>query len=59
MDHAKKLAGAFDFEITLFQVLPFISVYGAPELMTPFMVDEKTREGAEKYLRDLSEELRN
>ena len=58
LDHAEKLGGVFDSEIILFQVVPFISIYGAPELMTPFMVDENAREAAEKYLRDVSEELR-
>jgi nucleotide-binding universal stress UspA family protein len=58
LDHAEKLAETFDSEIILFQVVPFIPTYGAPELMMPFIVDEKQKEAAEKYLSNLSEELK-
>ena len=58
LDHAEKLAETFDSEIILFQVVPFMPVYGAPELMTPFIVDEKQKEAAERYLTNLSEELK-
>ena len=58
LDHAEKLAKTFDSEIILFQVVPFIPIYGAPELMMPFIVDEKQKEAAEKYLSNLSEELK-
>ena len=59
LDYAEKLAETFDSEIILFQVVPFMSIYGAPDLMTPFIVnDEKQREAAERYLTNLSEELK-
>jgi nucleotide-binding universal stress UspA family protein len=58
LDHAEKLAETFDSEIILFQVVPFMPIYGAPELMTPFIVDEKQKEVAERYLTNLSEELK-
>jgi nucleotide-binding universal stress UspA family protein len=48
----------FDSEIILFQVVPFMPIYGSPELVTPLIVDEKQKESAEKYLANLSEELR-
>jgi nucleotide-binding universal stress UspA family protein len=58
LDHAEKLAKAFGSEIILLQVVPFMPVFGAPELMTSFTVDEKQKEAAERYLTNLSEELR-
>jgi len=58
LDHAEKLAEAFGSEIILFQVVPFMPIFGAPELMTSFTVDEKQKEAAERYLTNLSEELR-
>jgi nucleotide-binding universal stress UspA family protein len=58
LDHAEKLAETFDSEIILLQVVPFMPIYGAPELMTPFIVDEKQKEVAERYLTNLSEELK-
>jgi nucleotide-binding universal stress UspA family protein len=58
LDHAEKLAEAFGSEIILFQVVPFMPFYGTPELMTSFTVDEKQKEAAERYLTNLSEELR-
>ena len=58
LDHAEKLAETFDAEIILSQVVPFMPIYGAPELMTPFIVDEKQKEVAERYLTNLSEELK-
>jgi nucleotide-binding universal stress UspA family protein len=42
-DHAEKLAETFDAETILFQVIPFMPMYGAPELVTPFFVDEKQK----------------
>ena len=33
-------------------------IYGAPELVVPFVVDEKQKEAAEKYLTHLAEELK-
>jgi nucleotide-binding universal stress UspA family protein len=33
-------------------------IYGSPELVTPLIVDEKQKEAAEKYLLNITEELR-
>jgi nucleotide-binding universal stress UspA family protein len=58
LDQAEKLAKTFDAEIVLFQVVPFMPIYGSPELVTPLIVDEKQKEAAEKYLLNLAEELK-
>jgi len=58
LDQAEKLAKTFDAEIILFQVVPFMPIYGSPELVTPLIVDEKQKEAAEKYLLNLGEELK-
>jgi nucleotide-binding universal stress UspA family protein len=58
LDQAEKLAKNFDAEIILFQVVPFMPIYGSPELVTPLIVDEKQKEVAEKYLANLAEELK-
>src|SRR4030066_1307913 len=58
LDHAEKLAKTFEAEIILFQVVPFMPIYGSPELVTPLIVDEKQKEAAEKYLANLAEELK-
>jgi len=58
LDEAEKLAKVFDAEILLFQVVPFMPIYGSPELVTPLIVDEKQKEAAEKYLANLGEELK-
>ena len=58
LDHAEKLAKAFDAEILLFQVVPFMPIYGSPELVTPLIIDEKQKEAAEKYLTNLAEEVK-
>ena len=58
LDHAEKLAAVFGSEIILFQVVPFMPIYGAPELVTPFIVDEKQKEAADRYLTNLVEELK-
>jgi len=58
LDQAEKLAVAFDAEIILFQVVPFMPIYGSPELVTPLIVDEKHKEAVEKYLANLAEELK-
>jgi len=55
---AEKLAKTFDAEIILFQVVPFMPIYGSPELVTPLIIDEKQKEAAEKYLANLTEELK-
>jgi nucleotide-binding universal stress UspA family protein len=56
LGHAEKLAEAFGAEIILFQVIPIIYAYAAPELVS-LVADEKQKEAAEKYLMDLAEEL--
>ena len=58
LDHAEKLAKTFDAEIILFQIIPLIPIYGAPEFVTPFIVDEKQKEVAESYLTHLAEEMK-
>jgi nucleotide-binding universal stress UspA family protein len=58
LEEAEKLAQLFGAEIVLFQVVPFMPIYGSPELVTPLIVDEKQKEAAEKYLLTLTEELR-
>ncbi|MGQ9648043.1 MAG: universal stress protein [Thermodesulfobacteriota bacterium] len=58
LEEAEKLAQIFGAEIVLFQVVPFMPIYGSPELVTPLIVDEKQKEAAERYLLALSEELR-
>ena len=58
LDQAEKLAKTFGAEIVLFQVVPFMPIYGSPELVTPLIVDEKQKEAAEKYLANLTEELK-
>jgi len=55
---AEQLAKTFDGEIILFQVVPFMPIYGSPELVTPLIVDEKHRESVEKYIQDLAESLK-
>ncbi len=58
LDETEKLANCFGAEIVLFEVVPFMPIYGSPELVTPLIVDEKQKEAAEKYLVNLSEELK-
>jgi nucleotide-binding universal stress UspA family protein len=58
LDHAEKLAETFDAEVILLQIVPFMPLYGAPELVVPFVVDEKQKEAAENYLSHLAEELK-
>src|SRR4030043_1303180 len=58
LDEAEKLAKTFDAEIILFQVVHFMPIYGSPELVTPLIMDEKQKEAAEKYLANLTEELK-
>jgi nucleotide-binding universal stress UspA family protein len=58
LNQAEKLAKTFDAEIILFQVVPFMPIYGSPELVTPLIVDEKQKETTEKYLTNLAEELK-
>jgi nucleotide-binding universal stress UspA family protein len=58
LEEAEKLAKFFESEIVLFQVVPFMPIYGSPELVTPLIVDEKQKEAVEKYLVNLTEELK-
>ena len=58
LDHAEKLAEPFDAEIILFQVVPLVPIYAAPEFVTPFVVDQKQKEAAQRYLTNLAEELK-
>ena len=58
LEEAEKLALTFGSEIVLFQVVPFMPIYGSPELVTPLIVDEKQKETAERYLRNLTEEVK-
>jgi len=58
LDQTEKLAKTFGAEIILFQVVPFLPIYGSPELVTPLIVDEKQKESAERYLTNLAEELK-
>jgi nucleotide-binding universal stress UspA family protein len=58
LDHAEKLAKAFDAEIILFQVVPFMPMYGPPDLVMPLIVDDKQKERAERYLTNLAEEMK-
>jgi nucleotide-binding universal stress UspA family protein len=58
LDHAEKLAKTFDAEIILFQVVPFMPIYGSPELVTPLIIDEKQKEAAERYLAGLTDEMK-
>ena len=58
LDEAEKLANCFSAEIVLFEVVPFMPIFGSPELVTPLIVDEKQKEAAEKYLVNLSDGLK-
>jgi len=58
LGEAEMLAKFFEAEIVLFQVVPFMPIYGSPELVTPLIVDEKQKEAVEKYLTNLGEELK-
>lgn len=58
LDETEKLASCFGGEIILFEVVSFMPIYGSPELVTPLIVDEKQKEAAEKYLFNLSDELK-
>ena len=55
---AEKMAKCFGSEIVLFEVVPFMPIYGSPELVTPLIIDEKQKESAEKYLSNVAEELK-
>jgi len=57
LDHAVRMARAFDSEIILFEVVHFMPIYGSPELVAPLLVDEKQKELAEKYLAKVAREI--
>ena len=58
LDQAEKMAKTFDAEIMLFEVVPYMPIYGSPELVTPLIVDERQRESAERYLASVAEGLK-
>ena len=58
LGHAEELAKTFDAEIILFEVSPLLPIYGVPELVTPFVVDDKQKEAAQRYLTNLIDELK-
>jgi nucleotide-binding universal stress UspA family protein len=58
LDEAEKMVRSFGAEIVLFQVVPFVPIYGTPEMITPLIVDEKQKESAERYLNHLAEDLK-
>ena len=58
LDEAEILAKCSGAEIILFQVVPFMPIYGSPELVTPLIVDEKQKESADRYLINVAEELK-
>jgi len=55
---AEKLAKVFDSELLLVQIVPFMPIYGSPELVTPLIIDEKQKEAAHRYLASLVENLK-
>jgi nucleotide-binding universal stress UspA family protein len=55
---AEQIAKGFGSEIILFEVVPFMPIYGSPELVTPLIVDEKQRESVERYLARIAGELK-
>jgi nucleotide-binding universal stress UspA family protein len=58
LEHAEELAKTYSAEIILFQVVPLMPIYGAPELVMPVIVDEKQKEAAEMDLTKLAEEMK-
>ncbi len=55
LEEAEKLAKIFDSELLLVQIVPFMPIYGSPELVTPLIIDEKQKEAAHRYLASLVE----
>lgn len=55
---AERLARFFGSEIVLLEVVPFLPIYGSPELVTPLIVDERQKDSAEKYLARIGDEMR-
>lgn len=58
LDEAERLAKYFNAEVILFEVVPFMPIYGSPELVAPLIVDEKQKESVHNYLVGLAEELK-
>jgi nucleotide-binding universal stress UspA family protein len=58
LDEAERLAKVFDAELVLVEIIPFLPIYGSPELVTPLIIDEKQTETAEQYLASLADALR-
>jgi nucleotide-binding universal stress UspA family protein len=58
LGEAEKLAKIFDSELLLVQIVPFMPIYGSPELVTPLIIDEKQKEAAHRYLASLVENLK-
>jgi nucleotide-binding universal stress UspA family protein len=57
LDEAERLSRTFNSEIALLEVVTFMPIYGSPELVTPFIIDERQKETAEKYLAGLAQDL--
>ena len=58
LEEAEKLATIFDSELVILQVVPFMPIYGSPELVTPLIIDEKQKETAERTLASLADRLK-
>ena len=58
LDEAERLAKFFDAELLLLEIVPFLPIYGSPELVMPLIIDEKQTETAEQYLASLADALR-
>jgi nucleotide-binding universal stress UspA family protein len=58
LEEAERLAKTFDSELLLVQIVPFMPIYGSPELVTPLIIDEKQKEAAHRYLASLVENLK-
>jgi len=52
LDHAEILVKTFNAEITLFQVVPLMPMHGYTETVVPPIIDERSKQSAERYLRD-------
>jgi nucleotide-binding universal stress UspA family protein len=57
LDHAEKIAKAFDAEITLFRVVPVMPFLGYMESLASPSIDEKAEQLAERYLDSFAKEL--
>ncbi len=57
LGHAEELAKTYAAEIILFQVIPIRCFFAPPELVKPFIVDEKEMEAAQMNLTKLAKEM--